>query len=93
MIIFTGLLTVLWLRKRLEWFKWLGMVVILGGLAVVGVGDLKAPQKCFSANLTSYQPEMSLRNQLTNEDELCAENTDGAGEALYGNLLIVAAQV
>ena len=38
-LIFVGILSVLVLRKRLEWFRWLGMLIILLGLIVVGVSD------------------------------------------------------
>ena len=38
-LIFVGILTVLVLKRRLEWYRWLGMVIILSGLIVVGVSD------------------------------------------------------
>ena len=39
-IIFTGLLSRLVLRRRLQWFKWVGIFFVICGLAVVGVCDL-----------------------------------------------------
>merc|ERR1711892_343083 len=91
LIIFTGLLTVLWLRKRLEWFKWVGMFVILGGLAMVGVGDLTAPKECLSANLSNdtlgyrmYLPvdvgTGTFGVKLTTDDESCADDDSKSGE-------------
>jgi len=44
-IIFTGLASRFFLRKKLNWYKWLGMFVILGGLFVVGCADLFS-KKC-----------------------------------------------
>ena len=41
----------LWLRKKLEWFRWLGMFVILGGLIITGVGETYAPKRCYVINL------------------------------------------
>ncbi|KAI1719955.1 eamA-like transporter family domain-containing protein [Ditylenchus destructor] len=39
-IIFTGLLSVAFLRARLQAFKWLGMALVMAGLVVVGVSDI-----------------------------------------------------
>ena len=38
-MIFVGIFTVLFLRRRLEWFRWFGMFVIFAGLIVVGISD------------------------------------------------------
>ena len=38
-LIFVGILTVLVLKRRLEWYRWFGMAIILSGLIVVGVSD------------------------------------------------------
>jgi drug/metabolite transporter (DMT)-like permease len=38
-MIFVGILSVVFLKKKLEWFRWLGMFIILAGLIVVGVSD------------------------------------------------------
>jgi drug/metabolite transporter (DMT)-like permease len=108
LIIFTGLLTVIWLRKKLEWFKWLGMFVILGGLAITGVGDLSAPKECFAANmnLTANVSESfhmysridistgTFGAMLTTDDEDCAAESSGTlGKGLVGDMLIIAGQV
>ncbi|KAI6196781.1 UAA transporter family protein [Aphelenchoides besseyi] len=39
-IIFTGLLSVAFLRMRLQGFKWLGMILVTFGLVVVGLCDI-----------------------------------------------------
>ena len=38
-IIFIGLLSVAFLKKRLEWFRWTGMAVVVCGVAMVGAAD------------------------------------------------------
>lgn len=38
-MVFVGLLSVVFLRKKLEWFKWFGMLIIIIGLVVVGLSD------------------------------------------------------
>jgi len=42
-IIFTGVNSMIFLRRRLEWFRWFGMVVIMCGLVIVGLADVIAP--------------------------------------------------
>jgi len=38
-IIFIGLLSVIFLKRRLEWFKWTGMAVVIIGTVMVGAAD------------------------------------------------------
>ena len=39
LIVFTGLLTIIVLKRKLKGFQWLGILVIIIGLAVVGSND------------------------------------------------------
>lgn len=39
-IIFTGLLSVAFLRMRLLGYKWLGMILVMFGLVIVGLCDI-----------------------------------------------------
>ena len=75
------------------------MFAILGGLAITGVADLKAPKQCFSSNVTNVSSVNSLyigaenfSSTLTTDDANCADS-GGNSKAILGNLLIVAAQV
>ena len=38
-IIFVGLFSVIFLKKKLEWFRWAGMVVVIIGIVMVGAAD------------------------------------------------------
>ena len=38
-IIFTGILSIIFLKNKLKWFHWTGMVMVMFGLCMVGVGD------------------------------------------------------
>merc|ERR1712226_18940 len=42
-MIFVGLESVIFLKKKLEWWRWLGMFIILIGLIIVGVSDVIYP--------------------------------------------------
>ena len=39
-IIFTGITSMIFLKRRLEWFRWAGMLTILAGLIITGLPDL-----------------------------------------------------
>jgi len=51
-IIFTGILSSIFLRRRLAWFKWAGMVFVIGGLVTVGVSDMINQKDCNPSNTT-----------------------------------------
>merc|ERR1711936_26608 len=51
-IIFTGILSTIFLRRRLAWFKWAGMVFVIGGLVTVGVSDMLNQKDCNTPNAT-----------------------------------------
>jgi len=38
-LIFVGIMSVIFLKRRLECFRWLGMFIIMCGLVTVGVSD------------------------------------------------------
>lgn len=40
LIIFTGLLSVAFLNRRLKGYEWLGIFFVIAGLLIVGVSDL-----------------------------------------------------
>jgi drug/metabolite transporter (DMT)-like permease len=37
---FIGILSTIFLKRKLQWFKWLGMILVIGGLVTVGANDL-----------------------------------------------------
>lgn len=43
-MIFTGINSMIFLRRRLQWHQWAGMVVVFAGLATVGAADFVAPE-------------------------------------------------
>lgn len=52
MIVFTGLLSVAFLDRKLKVYEWLGIFIVIVGLACVGVSDIINPDKSatFSRN-------------------------------------------
>jgi drug/metabolite transporter (DMT)-like permease len=35
-----GILSTIFLKRKLKWFQWFGMIVVIGGLVTVGANDL-----------------------------------------------------
>merc|ERR1712223_674679 len=56
-IIFTGILSVIALRRRLEWFRWTGMIFVIGGLVTVGVTDILYPPHGKNSTETTTLPQ------------------------------------
>ena len=38
-IVFTGLLSVAFLGRKIKWFQWIGILIVIVGLVIVGVSD------------------------------------------------------
>merc|ERR1712062_219332 len=99
-IIFTGLLSMIFLRKRLEWFRWSGMILVIGGLVTVGLTDiLYTPNGKNSTEIqpipeynATYQPEFNYGNIMLGKVEDGSDDHDPQS-LLLGDVLIVCAQV
>merc|ERR1712142_339502 len=66
-IIFTGILSTVFLRRRLAWFKWAGMLFVIGGLVTVGVSDMLNQRECSSTpqNISATE-DPDYKNDSTN---------------------------
>jgi len=66
-IIFTGINSMIFLKARLKWFQWTGMVVVLLGLAITGIPDfIYAPEStCFGYPDNTTTTESSVPTTLT----------------------------
>jgi len=99
-IIFTGILSVIFLRRRLEWFRWSGMILVIGGLVTVGLTDiLYTPNGKNSTEIqpipeynATYQPEFNYGNIMLGKVEDGSDDHDPQS-LLLGDVLIVCAQV
>lgn len=63
-IIFTGLLSMIFLRMRLEAFRWVGMIVVVVGLAIVGVSDVFFSKREPSTSDTSTTTDIIVGDAL-----------------------------
>ena len=59
-LIFVGIMSVIFLKRKLEWFRWLGMGIILCGLVTVGVSDFLQVQK-----ISTIVPNLYISFDLT----------------------------
>ena len=99
-IIFTGILSVIFLRRRLEWFRWSGMILVIGGLVTVGLTDiLYTPNGKNSTEIqptpeynATYQPDFNYGNIMLGKVEDGSDDHDPQS-LLLGDVLIVCAQV
>merc|ERR1719427_715096 len=100
-IIFTGILSTIFLRRRLAWFKWAGMVFVIGGLVTVGVSDMLNQKNCNTPNTTidlnttmsTSSPKFSIMTapiSLANTEPGCKNDTTNI---FVGDLLIFCSQI
>lgn len=99
-IIFTGILSTIFLRRRLAWFKWAGMVFVIGGLVTVGVSDMLNQKDCTPSNTTD---ELNTNNSTVTQFSIMTApiSLAGTGPAckndttniFVGDLLIFCSQI
>jgi len=93
-IIFTGILSTIFLRRRLAWFKWAGMVFVIGGLVTVGVSDMLNQKDCNTTNHNNTrQPVFSIMSapiSLAATDSGCKNDSTNI---FVGDLLIFCSQI
>ena len=60
-VIFTGVLSVVWLKRKLRAYNWIGMVLVLAGLVLVGLSSV----------LDSSATSSSAKNPLLGDVIIC----------------------
>jgi len=100
-IIFTGILSTIFLRARLAWYKWFGMVFVIGGLITVGLSDMmnQKPEGCsmppspFNTSL-AHGYSMALPPLTFTSSPLCdSDNSSSLHNVLLGDFLIFGSQI
>ena len=100
-IIFTGILSTIFLRTRLAWFKWFGMVFVIGGLVTVGLSDmLNQKPKCHHDTNATIQGHhiqgyaLVLSPVSFTSSSVCSpDNSSSLHNVLLGDILIFGSQV
>ena len=88
------------MRRKLAWFKWAGMVFVIGGLVTVGVSDMMNQKPCKPDNGTDhinntmeevYNSEFSYASlTVLKSDSDCKNDTNSV---FLGDVLIFCSQV
>lgn len=99
-IIFTGLFSRIFLRRHLQWFRWLGILFVIAGLVVVGLSDIAhekggdgpKPNKTLSEDLSFH--EYYGGKLIGSVKHLYGDSgSNGTSQEALGDILIVCAQV
>jgi len=98
-IIFTGLLSTLVLRRRLQMYRWIGIIFVIIGLCIVGLCDIlfkpkPDPNPSPNTTTTLYANESIHEFYGVFKPKSTGNDSDHTGnEQLIGDVLIVCAQV
>lgn len=102
-IIFTGLFSRIFLRRRFQWFKWFGIGLIIIGLAVVGICDMMYLHPADHKNETLVETTSNFEGPLFHDEyyggsirglsQFTSESNKSTSDVLLGDILIVCAQV
>jgi len=98
-IIFTGLFSTIFLKRKLGWYRWLGMCLVVCGLVVVGASDMiYSPGG--GGNSTDPNSTLTMGNEIglwsvpTSLHRLyMGEDVHPQNEIILGDIMIVCAQV
>merc|ERR1719209_1120275 len=75
-IIFTGILSKIFLRRSLAWFKWTGMLFVIGGLVTVGTSDMVTQKPCNTTEGTNLTTSSHSYHQQFTYHWLSAHSND-----------------
>merc|ERR1719509_737740 len=101
-IIFTGLLSTIFLKRKLAWFRWVGMILVIGGLVTVGLSDVIYTKDTNSTtpNNTDYNIDepVELWSVPYNAHKalvhtIYGEDVHPSSDIVLGDTLIVCSQV
>jgi len=86
-VVFTGILSVVFLKRRLQAFHWAAMGMVIVGVAIVGYASIS------NSSSDDSSPSNSTRTNSTNPYPGCGTDSGKKDQAILGNMLIIGAQV
>lgn len=93
LVLFVGLFSVLFLHRKLYFYQWLALFIVVLGVAVVGLAGVISPDVQNQPHSTSVFEGGLLFLQTTSENVKVMAQTPEAVQTIIGVLMIAAAQV
>jgi len=92
-IIFTGILSKIFLRRNLAWFKWAGMLFVIGGLVTVGTSDMVTQKPCNSTSTTTNSTPTFSAFSYSSVSVHSSDCKNDTTSIFLGDILIFSSQV
>lgn len=97
-IIFTGILSTIFLKRKLQWFKWVGMILVIAGLVTVGVNDLITSNTSGGGDNTTvtdkiHTVQSSLYGTYGRLLGGASNDTKADSDVIIGDILIFCSQI
>ncbi|KAF2091779.1 hypothetical protein K490DRAFT_32107 [Saccharata proteae CBS 121410] len=93
LVLFVGLFSVIFLKRTLGWYKWLALVIVVAGVAVVGLaGALEGKESLLPPGEDGEQQPM-LGMMRSQGSSFIVESISPAAKTVIGIFLIAGAQI
>jgi len=100
-IIFTGILSQIFLKRKMQWFKWVGILLVICGLVTVGVNDVMSSSDDGGDNSTiSSSQDVLMDERLWTPPPVLlrmygaeGNGTKSDSDVILGDILIFCSQI
>jgi len=102
-IVFTAGMSIIFLKRWPKIYQWIGIVIIIGGLCIVGAGDMiyqeETGSHCLTPNATTISPSTTTAMPTTTDPTMttagpCEEVKEKLGSnPLVGDIIIIIGEV
>lgn len=92
LVLFVGLFSVLFLRRKLYFYQWSALFIVVLGVGIVGLAGALAPHDTLKPDSDSVTQPLLLSLRAASE-EIQAMATPAAVQTIIGVLMIAAAQI
>lgn len=93
LVLFVGLFSVVFLRRKLYFYQWSALFIVVLGVGIVGLAGALAPHDTLKPDSDSISEPVILSLRAASEEIKAMASTPAAVQTIIGVLMIAAAQI